>query len=271
MTGAGASPDAVARNPQRKRFAGLQGVVTGEPTGLSLEVARSVVAEGGRVVLFGQEERAGEAAADQLGPQALFHRGQIDVEADVMSAIRACAAAHRGGLDFIFNNATVPGTPTPRESEEAMWNRMMDINLNSVVLGCKHAVRTMVANGGGGAIVNAVSIVGHVDDPTAPIWTATRTGLLGLTRAVAVAYAPRGIRANCVAPVEGAGPLLRKSLMQESQMVASHIDWRSSWSSRDHTQPCGAARVVTFLLSPAAYRVNGEYMTAAAGRLTTEP
>jgi meso-butanediol dehydrogenase / (S,S)-butanediol dehydrogenase / diacetyl reductase len=188
--------------PSELRFAGRRGVVTGAGSGLGREVLLGLVAEGADVVAADVDLERGERVVDEAAGapgRAVFQHCDVAQEQDVSRAVDRCVEEF-GGLDLIHNNAGIQGSARFHETSTELWDRVQDVNLKAVFWGCKYAIAAMRQGGAGGSIVNTASMLALVGDPYLPAYTAAKTGVLGLTRAIAVDYGPERIRANCVCP-----------------------------------------------------------------------
>jgi NAD(P)-dependent dehydrogenase (short-subunit alcohol dehydrogenase family) len=168
--------------------------------------------EGASVVIADYDDAAGRAAADAItanGGDASFVRADVSNAADC-TAMVAHAVERYGALDVLYNNAGVfpaddGGT---LDTPEATWDRVMEINLKGVWLGCRAGIPAMLASGGG-SIVNVASFVAIVGAATAQIaYTSSKGGVLSMTREIAVEYGRQGIRANALCPGPIDTPLL---------------------------------------------------------------
>ena len=145
------------------------------------------------------------------GGEAAFVKVDVSHD-DQVAAMVAFAMKRFGGLHVLYNNAGIfpadDGGVT--ETPESTWERVMDVNLKGVWLGCKHGIPAMLASGGG-SIVNVASFVALVGAATAQIaYTASKGGVLSMTREIAVEYARQGIRANSLCPGPIATPMLEE-------------------------------------------------------------
>ena len=119
-----------------------------------------------------------------------------------------------GGLHILFNNAGIfpEGDGSPVETDEAVWEQVINVNLKGVFLGCKYGIPAMLASGGG-SIINTASFVAVMGAATSQIaYTASKGGVLAMTREIAVEYARQGIRANALCPGPVSTPLLEEFL-----------------------------------------------------------
>ena len=199
-----------------ERLAGRTALITGGASGIGREAALLFAAEGARVVVADRDEAAGaRVEADIRARDGTAHFVSTDVSrGDQVAAAVAEAERSFGALHVLFNNAGIfpDEDASPVDTDEALWDRVMAVNLKGVFLGCKHGIPALL-RAGGGSIVNTASFVAVMGAATSQIaYTASKGGVLSMTREIAVEYARRGIRANALCPGPVDTPLLRQLL-----------------------------------------------------------
>ncbi len=184
------------------RLAGKVAIISGAGNGMGAEEARLFAREGAKVVLAELSESAGQALEAEItaaGGDAVFVRTDVTVEADWENVVRT-AESRFGKLDILVNNAGLSSTVADDPLSTEGWHRIMDVNINGVFLGTKHAIPAM-QRAKGGSIVNISSIMGFVGAETGhPAYQASKGAVRIFTKATAVQYGPDGIRANSVHP-----------------------------------------------------------------------
>jgi NAD(P)-dependent dehydrogenase (short-subunit alcohol dehydrogenase family) len=177
-------------------------VITGAGSGIGRASALRFAAEGARVVVSDVNEQGGDETVSLVraaGGEATFVRADVSREDDARDMIETAVSAY-GRLDVLFNNAGIVamGGPTGEASLDT-WNQVLAVNLTGAFLGCRFAIPEMLKTGGG-SIVNTASVAGLVGFPGLGAYCASKGGLVQLTKVVALEYATRGIRANCICP-----------------------------------------------------------------------
>jgi NAD(P)-dependent dehydrogenase (short-subunit alcohol dehydrogenase family) len=198
------------------RLAHKVALITGAASGMGRAAAELFAAEGAQVVVSDVSEAAGQDVVDAItaaGGAATFVRADVARADDCEAMVRAATETF-GGLHVLYNNAGIfpADDGGALDTPEATWERVMEINLKGVWLGCKAGIPAMLASGGG-SIVNVASFVAIMGAATAQIaYTASKGGVLSMTREIAVEYARQGIRANSLCPGPIQTPLLEELL-----------------------------------------------------------
>ena len=191
-------------------------LITGAGGGIGRASARAFSREGARVVVVDAVEAAGRATVDEIaaaGGTAAFVRADVTRAADVQAMI-AFAETQFGALHVLFNNAGIfpDEDGSVVDTDEAVFDRVIAVNLKGVFLGCKHGIPALL-RAGGGSIINTASFVAVMGAATSQsAYTASKGGVLALTREIAIEFARRGIRANALCPGPVNTPLLQSLL-----------------------------------------------------------
>jgi NAD(P)-dependent dehydrogenase (short-subunit alcohol dehydrogenase family) len=199
-----------------KRLENKIALITGAGGGIGRASARLFSREGGRVVVVDAVESAGQVTANEItaaGGVAAFMRADVTRAADVQAMI-AFAEKHFGALHVLFNNAGIfpDEDGSVVDTDEAVFDRVIAVNLKGVFLGCKYGIPALL-RAGGGSIINTASFVAVMGAATSQsAYTASKGGVLALTREIAVEFARRGIRANALCPGPVNTPLLQSLL-----------------------------------------------------------
>ncbi len=195
------------------RLAGRVALITGAASGIGRESARLFAQQGAQVVVADRDATAGldvVAEIEAAGGEAFFAPCDVAAAAEVESAIASAEKVY-GALHVVFNNAGIfPAEDgSPVDTPESVWDQVMNVNLKGVFLGCKYAVPALL-RAGGGSIINTASFVAVMGAATSQIaYTASKGGVLAMTREIAVEYARQNIRANALCPGPVDTPLLQ--------------------------------------------------------------
>ncbi|WP_214106022.1 3-oxoacyl-ACP reductase [Acrocarpospora catenulata] len=197
-------------------------VITGGASGIGLATARRFAEEGAKVVLADLDEAAGAEAAAEVG--GLFVRADVTSEADVIAMFRAAFDAY-GSVDIAFNNAGI----SPPDDDSILvtgidaWRRVQEVNLTSVYLCCKHVIPYMQRQGKG-SIINTASFVAVLGSATSQIsYTASKGGVLAMSRELGVQFAREGIRVNALCPGPVSTPLLMQLFAKDPERAQRRL------------------------------------------------
>jgi NAD(P)-dependent dehydrogenase (short-subunit alcohol dehydrogenase family) len=205
-----------------QRLKGRVAVITGGGSGIGLATARRMAAEGARIVIGDVGVDAGEAAAAEVG--GTFVR--VDVaDQEQVDRLFDRAVEEYGSLDIAFNNAGIspPDDDSIETTELDAWQRVQDVNLKSVYLCSRAALRHMVPQGSG-SIINTASFVAVLGSATSQIsYTASKGGVLAMTRELGVQYARQGIRVNALCPGPVNTPLLKELFAKDPERAQRRL------------------------------------------------
>lgn len=200
------------------RLEGKVAAITGGASGFGETAARLFVSEGCKVALGDIQEEAGQAVAEALGDAAVFVRCDVTSEDDVSNLVDTAVSAF-GRLDIMYNNAGIVGAVGPIDTTPAAeWHATLDILLNGVFYGVKHAARVMKPQGSG-SIVSMSSTAGILGGLGPHTYTAAKHAVVGLTRSAAAELCRFGIRVNCISPAGMATPMVANVTTGDPQAI----------------------------------------------------
>ncbi|MFF1909804.1 3-oxoacyl-ACP reductase [Kitasatospora sp. NPDC058218] len=205
-----------------ERLHGRVAVITGAGSGIGLATARRFAAEGAKVVCVDLDEESGGKAANEVG--GLFVRADV-TDKDAVEAMYQQAVDHYGRLDIAFNNAGI----SPPDDDSILttgldaWRRVQEVNLTSVYLCCKYAIPHMQRQGKG-SIINTASFVAVMGAATSQIsYSASKGGVLAMSRELGVQFAREGIRVNALCPGPVNTPLLQELFAKDPERAARRL------------------------------------------------
>jgi 3-oxoacyl-[acyl-carrier protein] reductase len=231
-------------------------------TGIGSAAARRCLQEGAAVVISDQHARRLGETRDEL---AAAHGDRIwSLPCDVtdqraVDALIDGAVSAFGRIDVLINNAGLGGTSSVLEMTDEQWLRVLDVTLNGTFRCTRAALRQMVAQGHGGAVVNNASVLGWRAQPGQAHYAAAKAGVMALTRCAALDVAAHGIRVNAVAPSLAMHPFLAKVTSDEllAELVGKEAFGRSA-------EPWEVANVMVFLASDYASYLTGEVVSVSS-------
>lgn len=248
------------------RLADKVALITGAGSGIGRASALRFAAEGACVVVVDWKPDGGRETAVRIeadGGRALFVQADVSQEADVQRMVAAAVETY-GRLDILFNNAAIQVFGTIPETPTSDWNKVLDVNLKGVYLGCKYAIPQMIAQGSG-CIVNMSSTLGLVGDPTMPAYGATKGGILAMTKAMAQAHGRQNIRMNCLCPGDVDTPIVQEYFDQQPDPAAARRQVAAHYALGRIAQPDEIAHVALFLASDESSFLTGSAIVVDGG------
>lgn len=247
-------------------LSGRVAVVTGGGTGIGAASARTMAARGARVAVAGIDARSLDEVTSEI--QAAGGEAKafvVDVRrADSVDTLVASALETFGGLDVMCNNAGVGTIADVEDTDDATWSSIVETNLNGVFYGCRAAIRIMRARNRG-VIINTASTTALVGLPGRSAYSASKGGIVSLSRTLAIECAPYGIRVNAISPGATETEIVREG-------YRASADPREAARSHAAIQPIGRlsrpeeiAETIAFLASDAAATVTGANIVVDGG------
>jgi NAD(P)-dependent dehydrogenase (short-subunit alcohol dehydrogenase family) len=205
-----------------ERLEGKVAVITGAASGIGRESARRFAEEGAGVCVVDLADEPGEETAAEI--EGLYVHADV-TDPDEVQRMYSEAAERFGGVDVLFNNAGVSPSDDASILETGLeaWQRVQDVNLKSVFLCCKYGIPYLLEHGGG-SVINTASFVAVMGAATSQIsYTASKGGVLALSRELGVEFAQRGVRVNALCPGPVSTPLLQELFAKDPEEAAKRL------------------------------------------------
>ena len=244
------------------RLGGKIAIVTGAASGIGRAVAIKLAAEGAQVVIGDRNAAGVEETAAVIGTAAAAQALDVADEASARSIVARAVELH-GGLDIVCNIAGVLDFGRFADIDSSRWDRVIAVNLTGVYNMCHAAIPHLIPRRGN--IVNMASAAGLVGVAYNSAYTASKHGVVGLTRALALEYSNEGLRINAVCPGGVNTPMVQKAPPED-------IDWQmvmrsASWlDGGEMAEPEDIADAVAFLASSEARRITGVAFSVDGGQ-----
>jgi NAD(P)-dependent dehydrogenase (short-subunit alcohol dehydrogenase family) len=250
------------------RLQGKAAMITGAASGIGLATADYFCREGAAVALIDTQDASAEQAAARLrdgGARAIAIGADVTQTPDMVRAVEA-TVRELGRLDVLFANAGIGFTGDLLQTTDEDWDRVMDVNAKGVFISCRESIRQMLAQDPpGGAVVINGSISGLVGIPGQAPYGPSKGAVVEMTRQLAVEYAGRGVRVNCVCPGTVDTAVLRRA-MQMSEDPQAFLDMLLAGHPIGRIgRPEEIAAAVTFLASDEASFITGAVLAADGG------
>ena len=246
-------------------------LVTGAARGIGAEIARTLAADGARVTLLGRRRETLQQLADSLSGSG--HAVTVADVSDAASVAAAFASARAacGPIDVLVNNAGQAESAPFHKTSLDLWQRMLAVNLTGSFL-CAQAVLPDMLDAGWGRIVNIASTAGQKGYPYVSAYVAAKHGVVGLTRALALEVAKKGITVNAVCPGYTDTDILRESVANVVAKTGRSPDQALAEFSAGNpqqriVQPGEVADAVRWLCGAAAASINGQSISVSGGEV----
>jgi NAD(P)-dependent dehydrogenase (short-subunit alcohol dehydrogenase family) len=244
-----------------RRLEGSRAIVTGAASGIGLAIAQRFLAEGARVVFAYRSQESAESVDDT--DNVLAHKVDVSREDDVRALIDRAVEVW-DGLDVMVNNAGIGLASTTPETSERDWDRVMNVNLKGVFFGMKHAIPA-VRDFGGGSVINICSTAALVGVPNRAAYSASKGGVMALTRAAAIDHVAEEVRVNCILPGTTETPWVTRITADVEDPAASRANMQARQPHGRFVRPQEVAALAAYLASDESASVIGAAMVIDGG------
>ncbi|MCX8158811.1 MAG: glucose 1-dehydrogenase [Candidatus Pacearchaeota archaeon] len=248
------------------RLKGKVAIITGGTSGIGLATAILFAKEGAKVVVASRDSDAGKIAIEQIkanNGDGIFVKTDVSNEDDVKILVAEALRKYKK-LDILFNNAGIELQKPVVETSGEELSKVLDINLKGVFYGCKYAIPYMIRNGGG-SIINNASSAGLVGFPNLAAYSASKGGVIALTKQIAIDYAKSKIRVNCICPGAIETPMIERFISKSPEPEETR-------KSLNEMHPLGrigkaeeVANAVLFLASDESSFITGHILVVDGG------
>ena len=249
-----------------KHLEGKVALITGGNSGIGKSTAVKFAQAGAKVVIAARRVDEGEQTAEEIrqaNDEAIFIKTDVAQAEEVEALVNKTVSTY-GRLDYAFNNAGIGGGGPLHESTEEDWNLLVDINLKGTWLCMKHQITQMLEQGGG-AIVNNSSAAGLTGYCRNPLYSASKHGVIGLSKSAALQYVTKGIRINVVCP----GLIMTPMIERAYNSGPGVKEWFESQQPTGHGgSPEEVAQTVLWLCSDDASLITGVALPVDGGALS---
>ena len=249
-------------------LAGKRALITGAASGIGRATALLFAREGAAISIVDLDEAGGQAVAQTIGDEGV---PAVVIPCDVTQGAECEQAVQQtigelGGLDILFNSAGIIHRATVLQTTEPEWDRVMSVNVKSLFLMSKYAIPIM-AEAGGGVIINVASGWGLVGGPKAAAYCASKGAVVLLTKAMAIDHGGQNIRVNCICPGDIDTPLLRDEARQLGEPVDRFLVQAAERPLKRIGAPEDVAQAALYLASDASSFVTGAALVVDGGGL----
>jgi len=253
------------------RLEGKVAIITGGGSGLGQATALLFAREGAKVVIADWAEEGGQETAGMIknaGGEAIFVKTDVSQSADAQNMVKTTIDTY-GQLDILFNNAGIEQIPnaTTDEVPEDVWDKVISVNLKGVFLGMKYGIPPMLDRGG--VVINQASVAGIMGISHIASYSASKGGVVQLTRGAAIEYADRNVRVNCICPGYIDTPLRRRATLDRTAPKwGDKQPYRPPSPIARQGTPEEVANIALFLASDESSYVTGQAIIVDGGLST---